>query len=234
VLARSVQNRLSIGIPLAIAIAVSLVSLPAAGMTAALDFSHGPVAVLAIQLLLVTALTIGFRQSIRVPPDLGARWLFHVIRPADHGVYLRGVKRAAVIKLVLPALLVLLPFHLFALGRQLALIHFAFGLVSALVLREAFLLEYRRLPFAGNYVPDVRLTTYGGVYAFICLAIVYGVAWLEHVALSTTGGTVLLFVVTVTSFAAIRVIDMWQRRHSREVDLDEVVEPPTVRLGLTD
>ena len=33
VLARSVQNRLSIGIPLAIAIAVAMVSLPAAGMT---------------------------------------------------------------------------------------------------------------------------------------------------------------------------------------------------------
>jgi hypothetical protein len=234
VLARSVQNRLSIGIPLAIAIAVSMVSLPAAGMTAALDFSNAPVAVLAVQLLLVTALTIGFRQSIRVPADLGARWVFHLIRPAKHDVYLRGVKRAAVFKLVLPALLVLLPFHLFALGRQLALAHFAFGLLIALVLREAFLLEYRRLPFAGNYVPEVRLTTHGGVYAFICLAIVYTVAWLEHVALSTTSGTVVLFVVTVMSFAAIRAIDMWQRRNPREVDLDEVVDPPTLRLGLTD
>jgi hypothetical protein len=234
VLARSVQNRLSIGIPLAVAIAVSMVSLPAAGMTAGLDFSNTPVAVLAVQLLLVSALTIGFRQSIRVPADLGARWVFHLTRPAEHDVYLRGVKRAAVIKLVLPALLVLLPFHLFALGRQLAVAHFAFGLLSALVLREALLLEYRRLPFAGNYVPEVKLMSQGGVYACICLVIVYTVAWLEHVALSTTSGTVVLFVVTGTSFAAIRAIDMWQRRNPREVDLDEVVDPPTLRLGLSD
>jgi hypothetical protein len=234
VLARSVQNRLSIGIPLAIAIAVSMVSLPAAGMTSALDFSSAPVAVLAVQLLFVTALTIGFRHSIRVPADLGARWMFHLIRPADHDVYLKGVKRAAVVKLVLPALLVLLPFHLFALGRQVALVHFAFGLLSALVLLEASLLEYRRLPFAANYVPDAKITTYGGIYVFICLMSVYTVAWLEHVALRSTSGTIALFVGTLISFAAIRGIDMWQRRRPREVDLDELVDPPTLRLGLTE
>jgi hypothetical protein len=149
-------------------------------------------------------------------------------------VYLRGVKRAAVVKLVLPTLLVLLPFHLFALGRQVALEHFAFGLLSALVLREACFLEYRRLPFAANYVPEATLTTHGGVYAFICLASVYTVAWLEHVALTTTRGTVVLLVVSVFSFVALRGIDMWQRRNRCEVDLDELVDPPTLRLGLTE
>ena len=233
VLARSVQNRLSIGIPLAIAIAVSMVSLPAAGLTSALDFSSAPVAVLAVQLLFVTALTIGFRHSIRVPADLRARWIFHLIRPAAQDVYLRGIKRAAVFKLVLPALLVLVPFHVFALGRQVALVHFAFGLLSALVLREASLLEYRRLPFAANYVPEARITTYLGIYVFICLMSVYAVAWLEHLALRSAGGTIVLFVVTLTSFAAIRAIDRWQRRNPYEVDLDELVDPPTL-LGLTE
>jgi hypothetical protein len=234
VLARSVQNRLSIGIPLAMAIAVSMVSLPAAGMTSALDFSSAPVAVLAVQLLFVTALAIGFRHSIRVPADLGAKWMFHLIRPAAHDVYLRGVKRAAVVKLVLPALLVLLPFHLFALGRQVALVHFAFGLLSALVLREASLLEYRGLPFAANYVPNAKITTYVGVYVFVWLISVYTVAWVEHVALRTTSGTIALFVVTLISLGAIRAIDRWQRRNPREIDLDELVEPPTLRLGLTE
>jgi hypothetical protein len=149
-------------------------------------------------------------------------------------VYLRGVKRAAVVKVVLPVLLALLPFHVFALGRQAAMVHFAFGLLCALVLREAFLLEYRRLPFAASYVPEARITTHGGIYAVICLLSVYTVAWLEYVASSTTSGTVALFVATVTSFAAIRVIDMWQRRNPREVDLDELVDPPTLRLGLMD
>jgi hypothetical protein len=234
VLARSVQNRLSIGIPLAIAIAVSMVSLPAAGTMSTPDFSSAPVAVLAVQLLFVAALTIGFRHSIRVPADLRAKWMFHLIRPAVHNVYLKGVKRAAVVKRVLPALLVLLPFHLFALGRQVALVHFAFGLLSALVLREASLLEYRRLPSAANYVPDAKITTYGGIYVFVWLISMYTVAWVEHVALRSTSGTIALFAATLISFGAIRAIDMWQRRNPGEGDLDELVDPPTLRLGLTE
>jgi hypothetical protein len=149
-------------------------------------------------------------------------------------VYLRGVKRAAGVKLVLPVPLALVPFHVFALGRQAAMVHFAFGLLSALVLREAVLLEYRRLPFAVSYVPEAKLTTHGGIYAFICLLSVYTIARLEHVALSTTSGTVTLFVLTVTSLATIRVIDVWQRRNPREVGLDEFIDPPTLRLGLMD
>ena len=92
VLARSVQNRLSIGIPLAVAIAVATVSLRVAGMSASLDFSSAPIAVLAVQLLFVSALAIGFRHSVRVPADLRARWLFHLIRPANHVAYMAGVK----------------------------------------------------------------------------------------------------------------------------------------------
>jgi len=232
VLARSVQNRLSIGIPLAVAIAVATVSLRVAGISASLDFSSAPIALLAVQLLFVSALMTGFRHSVRVPADLRARWLFHLIRPANHSRYMAGVKRAAIVKLVVPALLALLPLHILAFGRHTAILHFAYGLLSALVLREAFLLEYRRLPFASSYVPTVDVTTYGGIYAFIFLIAVYTVAWLEHLALGTTGGTVALFVVTGTILAVIRGMDVWQRRDRIEVELDELVDPPTLRLGL--
>jgi hypothetical protein len=234
VLVRSVQNRLSIGIPVAVAVAVSTVSLPAAGMSSASDFSSAPVAVLAVQLLFVTALAVGFRHSTRVPADLRARWIFHLIRPADQSVYLSGAKRAAVVKLLLPLLLGLFPFHVVALGGQAAVLHFAFGLLSALVLGEAFLLDYRRLPFAASYVPEAKFTTHGAVYAFICFAGVYMVAWLEYVALSTTRGTVALLVVSAGSFAALRALDNWLRRDRHEVELDELVDPPTLRLGLTE
>lgn len=232
VLARSVQNRLSIGIPLAVAIALATVSLQVAGMSASWDFSSAPIALLAVQLLFVSALAIGFRHSVRVPADLRARWLFHLIRPGNHALYMVGVKRAMVVRLVLPVLLALFPLHLLALGRQAAILHFFFGLLSALVMGEAFLLEYRRLPFASSYVPTENMTTYGAIYAFIFLIGVYTVAWLEHLALSTTSGAIVLFAVTVTTLAVIRGMDVWQRRDRVDVELDELVDPPTLRLGL--
>ena len=154
-------------------------------MTSALNFSSAPVAVLAVQLLFVSALAIGFRHSIRVPADLRAKWMFHLIRPAAHDVYLRGVKRAAVVKLVVPALVVLLPFHLLALRRQSVIPHFTFGLLGVLVLGEILFLGYRRLPFASSYVPSAKFTTLGAVYALFffigCLhGGVAGVSGTEH------------------------------------------------------
>lgn len=89
--------------------------------------------------------------------------IFHLIRPANHSAYMVGVKRALVVKLVLPVLLALLPLHVLVLGLQTALVHFAYGLLSALVLGEACLLQYRRLPFASSYVPTANVTTYGGI-----------------------------------------------------------------------
>jgi hypothetical protein len=118
------------------------------------------------------------------------------------------------------------------LGWQTATLHFGYGLLSALVLHEASLLGYRRLPFASSYVPTMNVTAFGGIYALIFLAGVYTVTWLEHLALSTTRGVIVLFGVTGTILAVIRGIDAWQRRDRVEVELDELVDPPTLRLGL--
>jgi hypothetical protein len=232
VLARSAQNRLSIAIPLAIAVAVAVVSLPLAGLGTSLDFSSVPIALLAVQLLLVAALVMGFRHSVRVPADLRARWLFHLVRPDNQSAFLAGARRAAIVKLVLPVLMALLPLNMLAFGRDTALLHFAYGLLTAAVLSEAAVLGYRRLPFASSYVPTMDATTYGGVYASIFLVGVYTVAWLEHVALSSTRGTAVLFTVTAATWAVLRGIDLWQRRTRIEVELDELVDPPTLRLGL--
>jgi hypothetical protein len=232
VLARSVQNRLSIGIPLAVAIAVGTVSLRIAGIGSTWNFSSAPVALLAVQLLFVSALVLGFRHSVRVPGDLRARWIFHLIRPANQAAYLSGTKRAAIVKLILPVLIALLPLHLLAFDWQTALLHFSFGLLTALVLIEVSLLGYRRLPFASSYVPTMDVTTYAAIYALLFLIAVYTAAWLEHLALTSMQGAIVLLTITGSILVILRGTDAWQRRDRVEVELDELVDPPTLRLGL--
>jgi hypothetical protein len=234
VLARSVQNRLSVGVPLAVALAVATVSLRVAGMDASLDFSSAPVALLAVQTLFVCALIAGFRHSIRVPPDLRARWIFHLVRPADQHACLTGAKRAALVRLVLPALVALLPLNVLAFGWHTAVVHFAYGLLLALVMVEVLLLAYPRLPFASSYVPAMKITTHGPIYALVSLIGVYTLAWIERVALASGEGIFMLFGVTGAILAVVRGIDAWQRRNRVEAALDEPVDLPTLRLGLTD
>jgi hypothetical protein len=52
---------------------------------------------------------------------------------------------ALVVKLVLPALLALLPFHVLVLGRQAAMLHFAFGGATSHRHDVSCNLEYRAL-----------------------------------------------------------------------------------------
>jgi hypothetical protein len=232
VLARSVPNRLSIGIALAVALAVGTVILRLAGGGLSWDFSAAPNALFAIQTLLVGALVTGFRHSVRVPGDLRARWLFHVVRPADGRAYLDGSKRAALVKLVCPTLMGLFPLHALVFGARTAVLHFTFGLLLALVLMEAFLLGFRKLPFASSYIPAPNMNTLGSIYACIFLAGVYAVAWLERFALSTTRGTVVLFVSCVGVLGIIRAVDVWRWRNRGAIELDELPDPATLRLGL--
>ena len=102
------------------------------------------------------------------------------------------------------------------------------------MLNEAFLLGYRRLPFASSYVPTVDVTTYGAIYAFLFLIGVYTVAWLEHLALSSTRGTVVLFICCVAVLGILRAVDAWRWRNRAAIDLDELPDPPTLRLGLAE
>ena len=96
------------------------------------------------------------------------------------------------------------------------------------------LLEYPRLPFGSSYVPATTITTHSAVYGIIVLTSVYTVAWLERLALSASRGTMVLFVSTGAIWAVTRGMDAWQRRNRTDVELDELVDPPTLRLGLMD
>jgi len=233
VLARSVPNRLAIGVPFAVAIAIATtVSLRFVGTSASVDLSEAPISLLAVQMLLVVALVGGFRHSIRVPADLRARWLFHLVRPANQRGYVAGVKWAALVKLVLPVLIALLPLHMLAFGRPTAVLHFVYGFLGAIVLNDAFLLGFPRLPFASSYVPATTTTTYSAIVGLIYLVGVYTSAWIERVALSTTRGTIVLFAIMGMILVVIRGADAWQRRDRGEAELDELVDPPTLRLGL--
>ena len=113
------------------------------------------------------------------------------------------------------------------------ILHFTYGLLSALVLGEIVLLGYRRLPFASSYVPAVNFTTYGSVYALVVLD------WRVHAGMAGEPGAghpqaVLSFCLSSRqqSGQSSAESDVWQRRERLEIELDELVDPPTLRLGL--
>jgi hypothetical protein len=160
-------------------IAVATVSMRMAGAGSGLEPSSAPITVLGVQILFITALVTGFRHSVRLPAEWRARWLFHLIRPSNQHAYLAGAKRAALVRVILPALIALMPLHVVAFGWRTALLHFGYGLLAAVVLSEACLLRYPRLPFASNYVPAMKVTTHGPILALVSLGGTYSLRGLS-------------------------------------------------------
>jgi hypothetical protein len=79
------------------------------------------------------------------------------------------------------------------------------------VLIEALLLGFRQLPFTCGYVPSPGLKVLAPPLAVIVLGGIYGLAWLERLALRTDSGSTWLVATTMAAFVALRAVDLRQR-----------------------
>jgi hypothetical protein len=222
---RSNTHRLTLACAAAVGFAMAVVALSNSG----LESGRVSARLLSVQPLLYGALLVGFRHAIRVPAELRANWGFQLAWRDESRAFVAGVKSGAVAALVLPALLVVLPLFVFALGAQRALLHAVLGFAGAVVFLEALMLGYGKVPFTCTYLPSENMKALAPFYA---IAFVIGAslfARLQHGALLGTG--VLSAIITLAVlFVALRV---FARTRSRlpHVQFDEA---PTSfqRLGL--
>ncbi len=174
---------------------------------------------LAVQPLLYGALLVGFRHIIRVPAELRANWGFQLAWAERGDAFVTGVKGAAVLALIVPALLAVLPLFVFALGPQRAMLHAAMGLAGAIVMLEAILHTYDKVPFTCTYVPSENMKALAPIFG---LVFIVGASWfarMQHTALH--GGSVIGVVLVLSvMFVILRVIAARRARLSL-VDFDE-------------
>lgn len=234
-LARSVPHRLVMSCAAALGIAGAAVGMGGISLRPLRDAAAIPLSVLAAQTVVIVALLVGFRHAVRVPAELRAHWIFHLAWSGDERPYLAGVKRAALIVLIAPALLALGPWHLLVLGPRVALVHFVGGALLALVVLEALCLGLRSLPFASSYVPTSVLRSAGPLYVVGLLLLIYALAWIERTMLLFGMRGSAIFMASLAIVAALlRAIDRRQRRDRLvPIDLDEPPPPVTQRLELS-
>ena len=226
-LSRSAPHHLAAMTSVAAGLAIAAVSLRGT------DLRLVPVPLIAFvpQTVLIITSTIGFRQAARLPADPRANWHFVLAWSGDERPYLAGVKRAALVRLTLPILAVLLPVQVLLLGPAVAAAHFACGLLLAMLLMELLLLNLRRLPFVSSFTPPENLAGWAVIYLLMFLGSVYAIAWTERFAFAR-GGTGVLLAGTVAAVGAAHGVDAWMRRNRVAIDLEELPAPPTQRFDL--
>lgn len=147
---RNKAHRLTVAGALAIGLAMGLVTLSRSNAEPGAGPSLG---LLAIQPLLYGALLVGFRHAVRVPAELRANWATQLAWRGHARSFAAGVQWAAIVTLVLPALLTVLPVVAIVAGWPAAITHALLGLAGAVILLDALMLNHDKVPFLCSYVP---------------------------------------------------------------------------------
>lgn len=233
-LARSASHRLYMAGWLSVAFAVSVVMVAPVDVRQALQLSATPRRLLALQMVLSFFLLAGLRVVFTVPAELRANWAFQVCWAGDFKRYLTGVRRAVGIAIVLPLFAALVPLHALLWGSRIAAVHLACGWLASLILVEALLLHFRKLPFTCSYLSGKgNLRMFWPLYLLTFATYTYGFASLERLALETGGRSTAMVVGLCTVLGALVAYRHWLFRRRPDIIFDEPPEPATQALGLS-
>ena len=223
---RSNTHRLTLACAAAAGFALALVALS----NAEADRGAPPsIRLLVMQPFLYGALLVGFRHIIRVPAELRANWGFQLAWRERDRAFLSGVRRAALVALVVPAIAVLLPLFSFVLGTPNALLHAALGLAGAIVFLEALLVSYEKVPFTCTYLPSENMKAMAPIYALMFMVGAINFARMQVTAIASGDPTRLLMTLGIL-FVVLRVMSLRRVRRPL-VEFDEA--PATYQqLGL--
>jgi hypothetical protein len=226
---RSLPHRMSVGFAVAIGLAALMVGLPVAWSSKAVETI--PVSSLTPQIILLVALVVSFRHAIGLSADVRSGWVFRVAWLGETRRFVTGVKRFALVGLIIPAAAVLIPIQAPLLGLRAALAQAILGSAIATVMLQISLFKCDRLPLAVPRAVTGNLKTRGPVYLVTAVALVYGLAALMRVAIQ---GTV-AFAATLGIAAVVYLaLDVRSRRQTilPSIDLDDSPDEGTQRLGL--
>jgi hypothetical protein len=187
--------------------------------------------VFSTQTIALAVLLAGFRHVTRLPADISANRLFRLAWVADGGRFLAGVRRAALVAIVLPAIVALLPPYLYLLGTRLALMHAVSGFLLGAAAISLMLLRTNQLPFVASYAPAADLNTVGPVVLVGGLISVSIISTIERLALADLQSAAILWGILAT----VAVLPQLAAGRNAQLDLPSAFDVPpagTTRLDL--
>jgi hypothetical protein len=228
---RSGPHRVVLAACTAVAISLSTVFLAAASRSATPEVWKVPLYLFSTQTIALTVLLAAFRHMTRLPADIRANRLFRLAWVADSSLFVAGVRRGALIGVVLPVIVALLPPYLYLLGPRLALMHALSGLMLGAVLISLMTYKSSQLPFVASYVPAGDLSTFGPVILVGWMLAVSIFSRIERFALADMQSAAIFWAI----LAAAAVLPQLAAGHNTQLDLPSAFDVPaqgTTRLDL--
>ena len=147
----------------------------------------------------------------------------------DERAFITGARRAAFVALVLPTLAAVFVLDFVVLGPLIAVQHAGLGAAGAIVLLEALMLGYDKVPFTCSYVPNENMKALAPLYLLVFVIAAVWFARMESATITTRTFGWLLTVLALM-FGMLRAVSLTRHR-LMPVDFDEV-PASTQKLGL--
>ena len=158
---RSAPHRVVIAACSAVSLAVSILLVASVSRALAKNPSAPPAWAFSTQTIAVLVMLAGFRHATRVPADISGNKLFRLSWVGNGHAFLAGVRRGALVGIVLPVVLLLFPANLYLLGAERALMHMVSGVLLGGVVLSVLTARATNLPFVASYGPTPDLNTVG-------------------------------------------------------------------------
>jgi hypothetical protein len=169
-------------------------------------------AVIAVPLALSLFVLGGLRYLFRLPVELRANWLFRIHEPGRAQELLGGMEAFLFYCALAPIAMSSLPIEIAALGPMKGSLSAVLCALPAMILIEALLFAFERLPFTSSYLPGRRplLETLLG-YGVFAAAYVWGLSALIGVSLNNLGTTAATALILLAAWWAVRSARLdWQ------------------------
>jgi hypothetical protein len=225
-MARSAKHRILLAAYVGVGCAFVLQALVESGLSQAW---------LSVPLVLCFFILSGMRYIFTLPAELPANWIFRSTESDQRRQALNGSRRAMMYFCIAPLFIALSPFYFLLWSPAVALAHLAFSVVVSILLVEALLFDFWKLPFTCSYSPgSANITVLWAVYWFAFTTFAYSMASLE----SWMVGHSLRMVSFYASAAGIWAGFVWQKKKWDRVGFTLMFEDapdPVVRtLGLSE
>jgi hypothetical protein len=203
-LARSTKHRLFLATWLSVGIS--------AGVFVALAVRNGklewsPEGVRAFPFLIAFFVISGFRTVFQFPADLACNWLLQITESRWTEMARRAARKAVLLCGLLPVLLAILPFEIFAAGRTTGIMHVLFQLTAGALLTELMFWKFGKVPFTCSYFAGkTSLSLLAVLYLYGFTTWSFNMADLEK---ALDERTILLFIFFAAAFVALAI--SWRR-----------------------
>jgi hypothetical protein len=183
-LRRSRQHKFVIGFCVALAL---VLALPAVISSSVAHFHSGESwsvweleSVLAVPLVIGAVLLSALCYVFQLPSQPQAGWVFRMAESTARRDLLASVESLLIVCGLVPVLLLTASLEVFALGWALAFAHLELVAVFMLLLIEARLSEWRKVPFTCSYVPGRRnFWQTMGIYLLLFAILIPAITYLE-------------------------------------------------------